>query len=182
AERGKRGVKRRYGFYAAEIIFQRNMLVGRMRVFVGQTETKKDAGHFESVVHLRDKRNRAAFADEYRFFAKAFFERVNCLLENGMRIGCDPRLTHAEHFKFAADGFGQQFADVALDLFRGFRGILIRHQASRDFCEGFGGNNGFRTFACLASPDSVELESRAAPEALDIRKALFAGEAGSADS
>src|SRR6185437_3507344 len=86
SERRERGVKRRHGFYAAEIIFQRDMFVWCVRVFVGQTETEEDARYFEGVVHLRYERNRTTFADECRFFAKAFFERVNCFLKNGMGI------------------------------------------------------------------------------------------------
>ncbi len=57
-------VEMRDGFDAAKIIFQVDVLVGSMRVFVGQTETDQDARHFERVVHLRDKRDRAAFANE----------------------------------------------------------------------------------------------------------------------
>ena len=44
------------GFDAAEIIFQSEMLVGGMRVFVGKTETDEHAGNFEGVMHLRDER------------------------------------------------------------------------------------------------------------------------------
>ena len=71
------------GFDAAEIIFQRDVFVGRVRVFVRQAEAEQDAGHFEGVVHLRDERDRAALANEDGAFAKSFFERALGDLKNG---------------------------------------------------------------------------------------------------
>ena len=81
-----------YGFDAAEIIFQGQVLVGGVGVFVGQAEADQDAGHFEGVVHLGDEGNGAAFADEYGFLAETFFQRGLGFRENGGVIGRGPRL------------------------------------------------------------------------------------------
>ena len=54
---GQVGVEVGYGFDAAEIIFQGQVLVGGVGVFVWQAEADKDAGHFEGVVHLGDEGN-----------------------------------------------------------------------------------------------------------------------------
>jgi hypothetical protein len=45
------------GLDAAEIIFQRDVLVGSMSVFVGQAEAEQNARHLEGVVHLCNKGN-----------------------------------------------------------------------------------------------------------------------------
>ena len=79
-ESGQVGVEVGYGFDAAEIIFQGQMFVGGVGVFVRQAEADQDAGHLEGVVHLGDEGNRAAFADEYGPLAEAFFQRaLGCL-------------------------------------------------------------------------------------------------------
>ncbi len=50
--RGELFVKQRDGFYAAKIIFEGDVFVRSVGVFVGKTEAEQDAGNFESVVHL----------------------------------------------------------------------------------------------------------------------------------
>src|SRR4029077_2946322 len=52
------------GLDPAEIIFERDVFVRGVRVFVRQSKTEQDARHFECVVHLCDERNRSALADE----------------------------------------------------------------------------------------------------------------------
>ncbi len=71
---GQIGVEVGDGFYAAEIIFEGDVFVGGVGIFIGQAETDQDAGHFEGVVHLRDERNRATFADEDGALAEALFQ------------------------------------------------------------------------------------------------------------
>ena len=73
SEGGQVGVEVGYGFYAAEIVFQGQVLVGGVGVFVGETKTDQDAGDFEGIVHLGDEGNGAALANEDRPFAEAFF-------------------------------------------------------------------------------------------------------------
>jgi hypothetical protein len=75
-------VKKSDGLYSAEIIFKSDVLVGSVRVFVGQPETEKHAGNFKGVVHLSDEGNGAAFANKNRFAAESGFKRVNRFLKN----------------------------------------------------------------------------------------------------
>src|SRR5208282_5268468 len=89
-------VKESHGLDAAKIIFQRDVLVRRVRVLVRQAEAQQHAGNLECVVHLRDEGNRAALANEHRLLPKASLERVNCFLENRVRVGSDPRLASAQ--------------------------------------------------------------------------------------
>src|SRR5215467_8023261 len=72
---GKVGVELGDGFDATEVVFEGDVLVGGVGVFVGEAKTEEHTRHFEGVVHLRDERNRTAFADEHGFFAEALFER-----------------------------------------------------------------------------------------------------------
>src|SRR6202035_2437078 len=83
-------IELRDGLDSAEIIFQSDVLVRGVRVFVGQPEAQQDAGHLERVVHLRDKRNRSALADKNGALAKTFFKRTVRHLKIRMRIGRDP--------------------------------------------------------------------------------------------
>ena len=69
-EGGEIGVEMGDGFDAAEIVFEGEMFVGSVRVFVGQTEADEHAGNFESVMHLRDEGNGAAFTNENGFFER----------------------------------------------------------------------------------------------------------------
>ena len=125
------------GFDAAEIIFQGEVFVGGMSVFVGQAEADQDAGHLEGVVHLRDERDRAAFADEDSLFAKAFFQRGLRFRENRSLIRSGPGFAGAEDFEFADHGFRQQLADVLLHELGDLLRILIGHQARGEFRPGF---------------------------------------------
>src|ERR1700733_1172374 len=58
--RGKLLVEERHGLDSAEIIFQSDMFVGCVRIFVRQSEAQQHTRNFECVVHLRDERNGAA--------------------------------------------------------------------------------------------------------------------------
>src|SRR5271165_7695877 len=80
---GQVGVKMSYGFYATEIIFEGDVLVGGVGVFVGQAKANEHAGDFEGVVHLGHEGNGAAFADEYGALAETFFQGALRFLENG---------------------------------------------------------------------------------------------------
>src|SRR5438105_3259300 len=83
------------GFDTAEIIFEVEMFVGSVSVFVRQTKTDEHAWHFKGVVHLRDERNRAAFANKDGFFVEAFLKRSLRSLENWRVIGRRPRFAGA---------------------------------------------------------------------------------------
>ena len=85
-------VKLRDGLDPAEIIFQRDVLVRGVRVFIRQSEAEQDARHLERVMHLRDERNRSALADEHGALAESLLQRVVRDLEERMRVGRDPRL------------------------------------------------------------------------------------------
>src|SRR4029077_14082373 len=65
-----------HGLDASKIVFQQNVLVRGMGIFVGQAKTQHDARHLERVVHLSDKGNRAAFADKNGALAESRFERL----------------------------------------------------------------------------------------------------------
>src|SRR5580704_4805711 len=94
----------RDGFDAAEIIFESEMFVGRVRVFVWEAEADEHAGNLERVMHLRDKGDRASFANESCFFPEAFFEGGLSDFENGRVKRRYPGLAGAEHFEFALYG------------------------------------------------------------------------------
>ena len=119
---------------AAEIVFERNVLIGRVSVFVGQTKTKQNARHFESVVHLCDERNGAAFAYENRLPAEAFLQSGLSFFEDGIGIRSDPGFPRAQNFKFAVDRFRQELSNVLLDELGNLVRILMGDQASGEFC------------------------------------------------
>ena len=98
-EGGEVGVEVGYGLNAAEIVFEGNVFVGGMRVFIGKAEADQDAWHLEGVVHLGDEGNRAALANEHRLFTEAFFERCLSLRENGGMIGRGHSFAGAQHVK-----------------------------------------------------------------------------------
>ena len=84
-------VKLGHGLDPAEIIFERDVFVGSMRVFVRQAEAEQDARHFECVMHLRDERNRSALADEHGALAKSLLKRIVRDFEERVRVRRDPR-------------------------------------------------------------------------------------------
>src|SRR5260370_24406314 len=132
-ESGQSRVEVGDGLDAAEIVFERDVLVGSVSVLVGKAEAEQDAGNFEGVVHLGNKGNGAALADEYRFFAEASLQRRLRFLENGRVKGRGPGLAAAKHFEFAGDRFGQQFAEVLFPELADFRRILVGTVARRKF-------------------------------------------------
>src|SRR5580692_9226072 len=118
-------IKLRHGFDPSKIIFQRNMLVGRVRVLIRQSKSEQDARHLERVMHLRDEWNRAALADEDGALAEPLLEGVMRDLKKRMRIRRDPSLAPAEQFKFELHRFRQQLPDLPLNGLRDFVRILI---------------------------------------------------------
>ena len=74
------------GLNSAVVIIERKVLVGGVGIFVGQTETDEHARHLKGIVHLRDERNGAPFANEHRFFPKALLKRGLRHVENGVVI------------------------------------------------------------------------------------------------
>src|SRR5712692_7890637 len=122
-------VEVRDGLDAAEIVLERDVLVGRVRVFIGQAEAEQDARHLEGVVHLRDERNRATLADEHRAPAETLLERVVRDLEERVSVRRHPGLARAQQGKLARYGLGQQLADVLFHGARDLVRILVRHQA-----------------------------------------------------
>src|SRR5207249_4182707 len=130
------GVEMGDGLDAAEIVFEGNVLIRSVRVFVWEAEANQNAGHFEGVVHLRDERDGTALANEYGFFAEAFFQSRLGLLENGIVIGSDPGLSHAQDIEFAVNAFRKKLSNVFLHEFGDFLGILVGDQARGEFCKG----------------------------------------------
>src|SRR5580693_1179153 len=151
------------------------MLVGSVRVFVRQAEADKHAGYFESVMHLRDERDGAAFANKDGFFSEAFFERALGDLKDGRMEGRYPRFTGAEHFEFALYGLRQEFPNVLFDELRGRVGILLGNQTSGKFREGFRGDDRLCALALIAPPHAVQFKSGARPELFDDGRTFFAG-------
>src|SRR6058998_1843239 len=86
---GEIGVEVGDSLDAAKIIFQRDVLVRSMGVFIGQAEADQDARHFKSVIHLRYEGDGTALANENCFLAKPLFQSRLGLLENGIVIRSD---------------------------------------------------------------------------------------------
>ena len=57
SEAGQVFVEMGYGADTTVVIFQGQVFVRGVGIFVGKTEADQDAGYFESVVHLRDERD-----------------------------------------------------------------------------------------------------------------------------
>ena len=169
------------GFDAAEIIFQGQMLVGGVGVFVGQAEADQDAGNFEGVVHLGDEGNGAAFADEYGFLAETFFESGLSLRENAARDRARPTVCRCLALRISSYRFRQQLANLFFNELGNLVWILVRDQASGKFCERFRRNDGLGTFALIAAPDAIEFQSWANPQVLDGCESFFTDVAGGAD-
>ena len=84
-------VELRHGLDPAEIIFERDVFVGRVRVFVRQAKAEQDARHFECVMHLRDERNRSALADEDGALAESLLQGIVRDFKERVRVRRDPR-------------------------------------------------------------------------------------------
>ena len=121
------------GFYAAEIVFQIEMLVGRVSVFIGQAKANENTGDLERVVHLSDEGDRTAFANEDRFFLETFLESSLGALKNGSVVRSGPGFASTENFEFAVHGFGQKFANVFFDELGDALRILAGDQARGKF-------------------------------------------------
>src|ERR1700722_6180866 len=150
------------------------MFVGGVRVFVGETEADKHARNFECVMHLRDERDGAAFADEHSFFPEAFLESALRNLEDGRVERGNPGLAGAEHVELALYGLRQEFANVFFDELRDGVRILARNEPRRKFRVGFRRDYCLRAFALIAAPHTIEFEGWARPELLDNGEAFFA--------
>src|SRR6267378_605802 len=106
------GVEVGDGLDAAEIVLKGNMFIGGVRVFVGEAETEQNARDFKGVVHLRDKGDGAALANE-----------------NGIVIGSDPRFSGAQYFELAMDGLGKKLSNVFFHELGDLVGILVGDDA-----------------------------------------------------
>ena len=135
-ESGEIGIEMGDGLDAAEIVFERDVLVRGVRVFVRKAEANQDAGHFEGVIHLRHERNGTTLANEHRFFAKSFFQSRLGLLENGIVIGSDPGFSSAQNFELAMDGFRKKLSNMLLHEFGDFLRVLIGYETRGEFCKG----------------------------------------------
>lgn len=87
------------GLDAAEVVFQGDVLVGGVGVFVGQAEAEEHAGHLEGVVHLGDEGDGAALADEDGLLAETLLQGALRDLEDGGVERSDPGLAGAEGFE-----------------------------------------------------------------------------------
>jgi hypothetical protein len=121
------------GLDAAEIILEGDVLIRCVSVFIGEAETDQDAGNFESVVHLSDKGDGAAFTDECGFLAEALFQSRLSLEENGGVVGSHPGFSSAQDVKFAVNGFWEQLSNVFFDEFGNLVRLLIRNETRRKF-------------------------------------------------
>src|SRR5271156_3863071 len=174
-------IKKSDRFDAAKIIFQGNVFVGGVSVFIRHAEAEEHARNLEGIVHLGDEGNRSAFADEDGFFAEAGFERMNGLLENRMRVRRYPGFAAAQHFELAGDRLGQEFADVLFDELGDSCRILIGHEPRGKFGPGFRGDHGLGAFALITAPYTIYIESGANPKAFDDGEPFLAAKVGSAD-
>ena len=111
------------------------MLVRRVGIFIGQTETDENTGDFEGIVHLGDEWNGTAFADEYGFFLEAFFESSLSPLKNRSVVGSGPWLAGAKDFELAVNGLRKKLADVFLNELRNTLRILARTPSVRSCAE-----------------------------------------------
>src|SRR5947199_10766775 len=94
-------------FDPCKIVFQRQMLVGGVRIFVRQTESNQNAGHFESVVHLCDERDGTAFANKNSLLAETFFESGLSFGKNRRLKRSGPWLAGTQYLKLADHGVRQ---------------------------------------------------------------------------
>src|SRR6266850_4829786 len=113
------------------------MLVRGVGIFVGEAEAEQDARNLEGVMHLRDERNRAAFANENGLLAEAFFQGGLGLQENRGVIRRDPWFSGAQDFKFAMNGFRQQLSNMLFYELGDFLRILIGYQTRGEFGKRF---------------------------------------------
>ena len=72
-QRSEVGVKVSDSFNSVEIIFEEDVFVGSVSVFIRQSEADQHARNFEGIVHLSDEGNRTTLTDEDSFFAESFF-------------------------------------------------------------------------------------------------------------
>ncbi len=126
-----------YGFNAAEVVLQGNVLIGGVGIFIGQAEAHQDARHFKRVVHLGYEGDGTSLADENSLLAKSLFQCRLSLLENGIVVRSDPWFSGAQNFKFTTDGLGQELSNVLFHELSDFAGILVGYEARREFREGF---------------------------------------------
>src|SRR6266852_1305659 len=132
---GQIGVEMGDSLDAAEIIFQRDVLVGSMGVFVGQAEADQNARHFEGVVHLSDEGDGTALANEDGLLSETLFQSCLCLLENRIVVGSHPRFPGAQNFKFAMDRFRKKLSNVLLHELGDLVRILVGYEARGEFGE-----------------------------------------------
>src|SRR5579859_4104756 len=69
SERGKVFVKMRNRLDAAVVVFESQVFVGSVCVFVGKAEADQHARYFECVVHLGHERDGTTFANKDGLFA-----------------------------------------------------------------------------------------------------------------
>src|SRR5258708_26117665 len=100
-QRGELSVEVGDGFYSVEVIFQEDVFVGSVSVFIRKAEADQNTRNLKGIMHLGDERDRAALADENCLPAQSFFERVLRLLEDGRAVRITPVLARAEDFEFA---------------------------------------------------------------------------------
>ena len=145
----------RNGLDTEEIIFEGNVFVGGVGIFVGQAETDQHAGNFERIVHLRHKGNGAALANKDGPLAEPFFERGLRLAENRIVVRSRPGFAHAQDVEFAVNRFRQQLSNVLFNELRDFFGILIGDQPRRELRKRLRGNDRLGAFSLIAAPDAV---------------------------
>src|SRR5260370_26540890 len=133
SESSEIGVEVGDGLDATEIIFERDVFIGSMGVFVRQTEAEQDARHLEGVVHLGHERDGTALANENGLLAEAFFESGLRFLENRSLVRSHPRFSSAQDFKLAMDRFRNKLSNVFLHELGDLVRILIGHQARGEF-------------------------------------------------
>src|SRR5690348_2285067 len=153
--RGELLVKICHGTNSAEVIFEREVLVGSVSVLIRQPKTHQYAGNLECVIHLRHEGNRTSFPNENSLLSEALLERVQRFLENRRRVGGNPRFAGAQHLKFALYRFGKELPDMALHLTRNLFRVLLRHKSCGKLRERLRWDHSFCAFSRVSAPNAV---------------------------
>ena len=130
-------------------------LVRSMQIIVRQSEAHHDAGNLQYVLKIRDDRNRAPRPDKYR----VLLESVVPGLGSTSMYSLSVLTTHAgpllQTFTFVSIPFGVFFLMNANMFLEDFVGILVGHEAHRNFGFRLRRNDSLRAIGSKASRHAV---------------------------
>src|ERR1700722_18365477 len=154
------------------------LLVGGGQIVDGEPEAQHHAWNLQHVLKVGDDGNGAAGTAEYSFF----FEDI----VQGARRGFDVLVVRAHHagwaftpdFDGGLNAFGREFLYVVFVALENVVGVLVGHQAHRNFGGGFGRNDRLRAGGHETAGHAVDFEGGTGPSTIHHRIAGLAGEYG----